>query len=233
MATRREFIKDTAAVAGLVFTGCGVLDAAPALAQPKPSGKRREVTVGGRRVKVIDVHAHCVIPEALALAGRKVGDFRGPGIDEVGARRIAEMDEQGIDVEALSINPYWYRLERDVVTPVIKLQNEKLAEFCATHPDRFVAYASLALQFPDLAVQQLVEGVKKLGLRGAAIGGSVGGVDFSDPKFSRCGPKPRSWASCCSSIRKARRSSPGASRATAGCRIPSATRSIPRSRSRT
>ena len=145
--------------------------------------RRREVVVGGRRVKTIDVHAHCVIPEAYALLGLEVSDHRGPGIDEVGPQRIREMDRQGIDVEALSINPRWYRAERDLVTQVVKTQNERLAEFCGKYPDRFVAFASVALQFPDLAVQQLVEGVKKLGLRGAAVGASVAGDEFSDPKF--------------------------------------------------
>ena len=177
------------AAPGLVFTGC-------ALAQPieaqtrqagapgaRASGKRREVVVSGRRVKTIDVHAHCVIPEAMKLLGLKMEDQRGPGIDQVGARRIREMDEQGIDVEALSINPQWYTAERDVVTQAIRIQNERLAEYCATYPDRFVAFASVALQYPDLAVQQLVDGVKKLGLRGAAVGASVAGLEFSDPKF--------------------------------------------------
>ena len=51
------------------------------------------------------------------------------------------------------------------------------------HPDRFVAFASVALQFPDLAVQQLEHAVKKLGLRGAAVGASVGRDEFADPKF--------------------------------------------------
>jgi aminocarboxymuconate-semialdehyde decarboxylase len=134
-------------------------------------------------VKTIDVHAHCVIPEAYALLGLKPGDHRGPGIDEVGSRRIQEMDEQGIDVEALSINPAWYGAERDIATKVISIQNEKLAEFCATYADRFVAFASLALQFPDLAVEQLVHGVTRLGLRGAAVGGNVAGDEFADPKF--------------------------------------------------
>jgi aminocarboxymuconate-semialdehyde decarboxylase len=149
----------------------------------KVVGRRREVVVGGRRVKTIDVHAHCVIPEAVVLLGLKVDTQRGPGIDEVGPRRIGEMDAQGIDMEALSINPQWYRAARDLATQVIKIQNERLAEFCATYPDRFVAFASVALQFPDLAVQQLVDGVKKLGLRGAAVGASVAGDEFSDPKF--------------------------------------------------
>src|SRR4029453_5374522 len=61
--------------------------------------------------------------------------------------------------------------------------NEKLAELCASRPDRFAAFASLALQYPDLAVQQLETAMKKQGLRGAAIGGSVLGEDFSEPKF--------------------------------------------------
>jgi aminocarboxymuconate-semialdehyde decarboxylase len=93
------------------------------------------------------------------------------------------MDRQGIDVEALSINPRWYRAERDLVTQVVKVQNERLAKFCATHPDRFVAFASVALQFPELAAEQLTEAVKKLGLRGAAVGASVAGEEFSHPKF--------------------------------------------------
>jgi aminocarboxymuconate-semialdehyde decarboxylase len=63
------------------------------------------------------------------------------------------------------------------------VQNEKLAELCASRPDRFAAFASLALQYPDLAVQQLETAVKKQGLRGAAVGASVLGEDFSDPKF--------------------------------------------------
>jgi aminocarboxymuconate-semialdehyde decarboxylase len=124
-----------------------------------------------------------VIPEALALLGTKANEQRGPGISEVGARRLREMDEQGIDVEALSINPQWYRAERDLVTKVIQIQNERLAGFCETWPDRFVAFASVALQYPDLAIQQLVHGVKKLGLRGAAVGASVAGREFSDPMF--------------------------------------------------
>jgi aminocarboxymuconate-semialdehyde decarboxylase len=150
---------------------------------PQLQSRRREVVVNGRQVKTIDVHAHCVIPEAHALLGLGPGALRGPGIDEVGSRRIREMDEQGIDVEALSINPTWYTAERDLAAQVISIQNQKLAEFCATTPERFVAFASLALQFPDLAVQQLEQGVKQLGLRGAAVGANVAGEEFADPKF--------------------------------------------------
>jgi aminocarboxymuconate-semialdehyde decarboxylase len=83
----------------------------------------------------------------------------------------------------LSINPYWYKADRDLARQIIRIQNEKLAEACAALPDRFVAFATVALQHPDLAAEQLEEGVKKLGLRGAAIGGSVNGEEISDPRF--------------------------------------------------
>ncbi len=186
MPTRREFLKEVAGtVAGLAFTGCSLLDAASARAQGKPALRRREVVVAGRRVRTVDVHSHCVIPEAMALMGQKLpGDVKGQ-LDQVIVveKRLRAMDEQGIDMEALSINPTWYRVERDLASQVIKIQNEKLAELCAAHPDRFVAFASLAMPYPDLAVQQLEEAVKKLGLRGAAVGGSVAGEEFSNPKF--------------------------------------------------
>jgi aminocarboxymuconate-semialdehyde decarboxylase len=70
-----------------------------------------------------------------------------------------------------------------VAQALIAIQNEKLAEACAANPERFVAFASVALQHPDLAAEQLEVGVKKYGLRGAAIGGSVEGQELADPKF--------------------------------------------------
>ena len=51
------------------------------------------------------------------------------------------------------------------------------------HPDRFAAMASVALQHPELAAEQLEDGVKRLGLRGASIGGHVNGEDLSLPKY--------------------------------------------------
>ncbi len=66
---------------------------------------------------------------------------------------------------------------------IVRIHNQKLSELCASQQQRFAAFASLSLQAPELAVQQLETAVKKQGLRGAAIGGSVMGTDFSDPRF--------------------------------------------------
>jgi len=93
------------------------------------------------------------------------------------------MDARAIDMEVLSINPYWYRRERDLAAEIVRVQNEKFAELIAARPDRFAAFASLTLQFPELAVEQLERAVKQQGLLGAAIGGSVAGEDFSSPRF--------------------------------------------------
>jgi len=178
MTTRREFIRNSAgAVAGMAFVGCDLLAARDAQAQA--GARRREVVVSGRRVKTVDVHAHCAVPEAMALMGLKVE----PQSLVMGQDRIRAMDEQGIDVEALSINPYWYKAERDLARTLIRMQNEKLAELCASRPERFVAFATVALQYPELAAEQLEEGVKKLGLRGGSIGANVAGEELSDPKF--------------------------------------------------
>jgi aminocarboxymuconate-semialdehyde decarboxylase len=109
MTTRRDFIGGmTGAMAGVAFVGCELMHTTHAHAQPAP--RRREVVVNGRRVKTVDVHAHCAFPDAMALMGLKVN----PEALVMGTERIKAMDEQGIDVEALSINAYWYKADRDL-----------------------------------------------------------------------------------------------------------------------
>jgi aminocarboxymuconate-semialdehyde decarboxylase len=183
MTTRRNFLKSAAAT-GIAFCGCGLGRAAHA--QPRPP--RLPVKVGGKRVLTVDVHAHCYFHEALNLMGDAADKVLPPvkGVPEhfiVIEQRLKEMDAMAIDMEILSINPFWYGKDRDTAAAIVKVQNDKLAELCAARPERFGAFASLTLQFPDLAVQQLETAVKRQGLRGAAIGASVAGEDFSDPKF--------------------------------------------------
>jgi aminocarboxymuconate-semialdehyde decarboxylase len=186
MTTRRAFLRHAAA-AGMTFCSCGLLDAARAQsAAPAPA--RLPVTVKGKRVKTIDVHAHCLFHEAVDLMGEQAARVRPvtKGADEMYVaveQRLKTMDAMAIDMEVLSINPFWYGKDRDMAAKIVEINNRSLAELCAAQPDRFAAFASLALQFPDLAVEQLETAVRKQGLRGAAIGGSVLGANFSDAKF--------------------------------------------------
>ena len=183
MTTRRNFLKGSAAVAtGIAFCSCGMLHGA----QAQGAGTSKiPVMVGGNRVKTIDVHAHCVIPEAAKLLG-PAPPLTVRGADEVVIsldQRLAAMDAQAVDIEVLSINPNWYKADRDLAAQIVRIQNEKLAALCASKPDRFIGFASLTLQAPDLAVQELDAAVNRQGLKGAAIGGNVDGVAFSDPRF--------------------------------------------------
>ena len=183
MTTRRDFLKGAAA--GIVFCGCGMVHGANAQA-PR---QKLPVSVNGKRIKTIDVHAHCHFREAGAVLGDERARVQLPPVNNAESafieieKRLAAMDSQAIDMEVLSINPFWYGKDREIAGTIVKIQNEKLAELCASKPDRFAAFASLTLQAPDLAVQELETAVKKQGLKGAAIGDIVNGVEFSDPKF--------------------------------------------------
>lgn len=147
---------------------------------------RRPVKVSGKIVKTIDVHAHCIFHEAAALVGGDAA-IMNPSVKGAAEgfiaieQRLKAMDDQAIDMEVLSINPFWYGKDRDLGAQIVKIQNEKLAELVAAKPDRFAAFASLTLQDPGLAVQQLEMAVKKQGLRGAAIGDRVNDWELSNP----------------------------------------------------
>jgi len=182
MTTRRNFLKG---MAGLTFCSCGLLDTAHARQQ---APRHLPVTVRGKRVRTIDIHAHCLFHDALDLMGSRIPEILPPTKGQqdhfiVIENRLKAMDAMGIDMQVLSINPFWYGTDRDLSAKIVRIHNEKLAELSAAKPDRFSAFASLSLHHPDLAVQELEDAVKKKGLRGAAIGANVLGTDFSDPKF--------------------------------------------------
>ena len=147
---------------------------------------RRRVQIGGRPIRVIDGHAHCVIPVTDVVQGTPLAKMGGgTGGSLLGPPRLQVMDEQGVDVQALTINGFWWyaAADRELADRIVRAQNEGLAKWVAQHADRFVATASVALQHPDLAAVQLEDGVKRLGLRGASIGGHVNGEDLSLPKY--------------------------------------------------
>ena len=174
MPSRRDFLKS---VAGATFS----------LQAASPS-KRREVLVGRRRVKVVDIHGHFVAPEELDLVKgtnleRNIGNnLNGPLV--LGPGRLQVLDQLGIDVQVLSHQGgWWYEADRDLAAKIIKVQNEQLAAWCSAHRDRFVGLASVSLQYPEMAAEQLEGAVKKLNLRGVGIAGHAGGEVPSTPKY--------------------------------------------------
>lgn len=168
---RRQFLSAASmAIAGLALGERGALGAEWSAAQPaRRSG-----------VKIIDFHSHAEIDGIRQMIGEKT-PF-DPSL-AIGPARLAAMDEHGIDVAVFSINPFWYAADETAARQAIKAQNEGLAERCGRSAGRFHALATVALQHPRLAAEQLKEAVTRLGLRGVSIGTAVGREQISAPQF--------------------------------------------------
>jgi len=183
---RGVFRRAVSALANVVGVNCA---ATSAFAQPTAAPVHRTISIGGRRITTVDVHAHCAVPAVLDLvkgtpletpARRQLEGRLGFPVE---AARVADMNQDGIDVQVLSINAFWYGADRDLARRIFDLQSEKLAAMCRAIPGRFIGYAPVSLQFPELAAEQLEQGMKQLGLVGAAIGGSVEGKEIAAAKF--------------------------------------------------
>ena len=181
MPSRRTFLSAAGMTAGLLAV--------------KPvawAQGRKEVRIAGKRVKTVDIHAHASIKEVEDVVRgtpleRRIG---GPRLLE--PARLAMMDAWGIDVSVISANQYWwYRTDdRGLAREIIRVQDEGFAAWCREYPERFVALTSPALQFPDLAAEQLDYAVNELGFRGASIAGHVNGeapvFEKYDVFWSKC-----------------------------------------------
>lgn len=191
---RRHFLKQ-ATMGGLAFCSCGLLDAraaattgATADAAPPHRGP---LFLDGKRVRTVDAHAHCYFQDAIDLMGADAKAVLPPvkGVREhfIGAgavdERLRAMDAQSVDLQVLGINPFWYRKDPETAAAICDLNNRHMSELCASRPDRFAGLASLTLQQPELAAEQLEHAVTQLGLKGAAVGASAAGEEFSDPRF--------------------------------------------------
>jgi aminocarboxymuconate-semialdehyde decarboxylase len=173
MSSRRAFLR--AAGGAVMALGAGGIQGQAA---PK------QVMVGGRRMRIVDVHAHCVFPEVTQRVPNSNAPRVAPPTLVLGPERLASMDERGIDVQVLSVNTYWwYSADRETARRIVAIHDEGIAAWCKQHSARFVGLSSVALQFPDLAAEQLEHAVKNLGARGASIGGHVDGEPPSAAKY--------------------------------------------------
>src|SRR5262245_57099862 len=106
-SNRRTFV-------GQLAVGAGLLALERGLGALQPAPQRRQVMVGGRRVKTVDAHAHTAIPAVADVV--KGTDLEragaGGGNLPMSAARLQAMDAQGIDVEVLTINPWWHSADR-------------------------------------------------------------------------------------------------------------------------
>src|SRR5262245_33800987 len=168
---------------------------------------RQRAAVSARRstIRTIDIHAHFVPEEYLRLIEtqgephgvRLRSGANGPMI-VVGQAvigpitahyhnldvRLKSMDVQGVAIHALSLNPpmvYW--ADNDLGVRLARLVNDAMAEATRAHPERFVALATLPMQDPEAAVNEVDRAVKELGCRGIYLGTNVRGKELNDFSF--------------------------------------------------
>ena len=192
---RRQFIKQTVSVAGLSFVGCGLGGMSGATEHPD-DGKRRQVIINGKRMLTVDIHCHSYVHDVWPLiSDRKEISYLRPLLDNERLKnkidlnnvdfRLQQMDQQGIDVQAVSLHvgQYHHWAEHDLAAEIVSIQNEKIAELCARHPDRFVGLGAVSLQHPELAVQQMKHAISELDMRGFMITASIAGEELASPRF--------------------------------------------------
>jgi uncharacterized protein len=144
-------------------------------------------------MRTIGTEEHFVTEEIVAAWTRRdasTGDSRasvppgemGERLREVGARRIAAMDDAGLDVQVISLtSPGLHNLSTDQAVGLQVETNDRIAELVSTYPDRFQGFATLAMPAPAAAAQELERAVTKLGLHGALLFGRTGERNLDHP----------------------------------------------------
>ncbi|HYA04965.1 MAG TPA: amidohydrolase family protein, partial [Xanthobacteraceae bacterium] len=119
----------------------------------------------------------------LEVAGVPYRPFPRGGHDI--ARRLADMDAAAVDMHLLSVTPqtWLYNQEAAVGIAAAAIQNEEIARLTKEHPDRFAGIATLPMQAPDQAADELRRAMTKLGLHGAMIASNINGKNLDDPSF--------------------------------------------------
>ena len=99
-------------------------------------------------------------------------------------QRLKAMDARGVTVHALSLMPpmvYW--ADGALGLRLAKIVNNAMAEASRAHPDRFVFLATLPMQDPEAAINEVDRAITELGCRGIYLAQTSGGKELTDPSF--------------------------------------------------
>ena len=143
-------------------------------------------------MRVIDVHAHAIFKETLnSIKGLgpeiggdqdnpwfRAGDYKLEGVRYENTPfmdinlRLDAMESMGIDYQVISPNPitYFHFIEPKEAINYCKLHNDTMANSISSHRDHLGGFASLPMQDPEAASEELERSVKELGFHGAYIG---------------------------------------------------------------
>ncbi len=147
---------------------------------------------GDEVMRTITLEEHFSTPEFLAAMGKVWRDdpilamwnAAREKLFEVGKGRIADMDAAGIDMQVLSLSGSLDRLEPGMATALARDTNDFLAAAVQAQPDRFAAFATLALQEPEKAAIEFERCVRQLQFKGALVNGTFGGLFLDHERFT-------------------------------------------------
>ncbi len=105
-------------------------------------------------------------------------------LQDLGERRLADMDAAGIDRQVISLTaPGPQIFDTDRAVAMATLANDQLADACRRHPDRFTGLTAVAPQDPAGAAKEIERGAGNLGFKGVIINSHTRGEYLDDPKF--------------------------------------------------
>lgn len=139
-------------------------------------------------MKIVALEEH-IVTEAIARATADPAISARPELaarlDDISERRLADMDEDGIDVQVLSLTtPGVQSLGADEAVPLAREANDVIAAAIAAHPDRFAGFATLPTPEPGAVAGELRRCVDELGFAGALLNGRTGDRNIDDPAFA-------------------------------------------------
>jgi aminocarboxymuconate-semialdehyde decarboxylase len=99
-------------------------------------------------------------------------------------KRIEDMDRVGIDVEVLSLStPNVYFAEASKQAEIARHVNDGYAELMAKYPKRFKGFASIPMDDPDAALQELHRALGELRMNGVVLLSNIQGRPLTSPQY--------------------------------------------------
>ena len=123
-------------------------------------------------------------------SGQTIITYRGarffgvtPAMTDV-SKRIEDMDRVGIDVEVISLStPNVFFTDAEDQPAVARMMNDSYAELIARHPKRFKGFASIPMDAPDAALDELHRAIDTLKLNGVVLLSNIGGKALTSPEY--------------------------------------------------
>jgi aminocarboxymuconate-semialdehyde decarboxylase len=100
------------------------------------------------------------------------------------AKRLADMDRVGIDVEVISLStPNVFFAEAARQAAVAREVNDAYAELIARYPSRFKGFASIPMDDPDAALAELDRSIHGLKMNGVVLLSNIRGRALTSPVY--------------------------------------------------